>query len=423
MARTVRDASLDTRSARLRLPAERKHWRLIEGGLHLGYRRGPRGGAWLARRHTGGRYVETVLGASDDKADPDGLAVRSYRQAIEAARLWWQEAIRREKLGDCRTSPLTVNDALDDYFSECEQRGAKSLGKIRSAAASSIRPELGTLQVADLTTKRLKDWHAALVTRSRRRRSARDGAVDEDALRSRRATANRHLTILKAALNHAFKEEAASDDRAWRRVRPFKGVDKPLERYLVEAEVKRLINAAGADPDFRALVRGAIYTGARYGELARMQVADLDLENGTAAIKVAKSGKPRHVVLTAEAVTFLRQLVAGRERDALVFMRGGREWRASEQLRPMREACNGASIQPPVGFHILRHSHATMLVSRGVPMAFVADQLGHADLRMTTRHYGHVAPDAKAQAIRAQFPALGGDEATTVTPFAEGGRP
>jgi integrase len=81
------------------------------------------------------------------------------------------------------------------------------------------------------------------------------------------------------------------------------------------AEAKRLINAA--DPDFRNLVRAALFTGARYSELARMTVADFHLDSGTVAIGRSKSGKPRHVFLTTEGVAFFRQLCAGRRSVSL----------------------------------------------------------------------------------------------------------
>jgi hypothetical protein len=61
MARTVRDTNLETRAARLRLTARRKpYWRVLETGLHLGYRRTKEGGGtWVARRFIGeGRYKE-----------------------------------------------------------------------------------------------------------------------------------------------------------------------------------------------------------------------------------------------------------------------------------------------------------------------------------------------------------------------------
>src|SRR5271157_2193288 len=97
MARTVRDTNLETRAARLRLTARRKpYWRLLETGLHLGYRRTKEGGgSWIARRFIGeGRYLETKIGTADDLQDADGLALRSFRQAQEATREWWRVAQR-----------------------------------------------------------------------------------------------------------------------------------------------------------------------------------------------------------------------------------------------------------------------------------------------------------------------------------------
>jgi hypothetical protein len=48
-----------------------------------------------------------------------------------------------------------------------------------------------------------------------------------------------------------------------------------------------------------------------------------------------------------------------------------------------------------------------MLAMRGVPMGVIAEQLGHADTRMTEKHYAHLAPSYVADTIRANFPTLG----------------
>jgi integrase len=75
-------------------------------------------------------------------------------------------------------------------------------------------------------------------------------------------------------------------------------------------------------------------------------------------------------------------------------------------LRPMREACVRAGIAPAVGFHVLRHTHGSLLGMRAVPMAVIARQLGHADTRMTEKHYAHLAPNYIADTIRGSFPRL-----------------
>jgi hypothetical protein len=55
---------------------------------------------------------------------------------------------------------------------------------------------------------------------------------------------------------------------------------------------------------------------------------------------------------------------------------------------------------------LLQHTHASILAMRAVPMAVIARQLGHANTRMTERHYAHLAPNYVADTIRASFPRL-----------------
>ena len=47
------------------------------------------------------------------------------------------------------------------------------------------------------------------------------------------------------------------------------------------------------------------------------------------------------------------------------------------------DASNAAKMDPPATFHILRHTYASALAMRGVPMGVIAAQLGHSDTRMT----------------------------------------
>jgi integrase len=284
---------------------------------------------------------------------------------------------------------------------------------IESVVRRNVLHALGDLPVHKLTTRRLNDWHRSIAERPRYWRS-RAGAEpntapfdpkDIEAVRRRRATANRVLTYLKAALNHAWRSGSVPSDDAWRRVKPFKAVDAPVIRYLSADEITRLLNAShGA---FRDLVHAALLTGCRYGELCALQVADYNPEVGTLTIRLSKSGQVRHVTLTGEAPELLDRLAAGRGKGDAIFRRDdGRAWKRVEQIRPMRGACERAGIVPAVGFHVLRHTHASILAMRAVPMAVIAHQLGHADTRMTERHYAHLAPNYVAETIRANFPRL-----------------
>jgi integrase len=173
----------------------------------------------------------------------------------------------------------------------------------------------------------------------------------------------------------------------------------------------RLVNAC--EPAFRNLVRGALLTGCRYSELTTMHVADFNADAGVVTVRQSKAGKPRHVVLTNEGQRLFARLTAGKLGTDPVFVRAdGGSWGKSYQLRPMLEASARAKIKPAISFHVLRHTHGSTLAMRGVPMGVIAEQLGHADTRMTEKHYAHLAPSYVAATIRAHFPILGigGDE-------------
>lgn len=429
MARTVRNAKIDTRSARVKLTERREpYWTVVSAGCAIGFRRGANGGTWVARfRAEDGKQHYAALGAADDARDADGLTVFSYPQAQERARLFFVRKAR-EIAGDCAPSvgPYTVAKALDDYFADRERRGSKGLAKDRAAASVRILPELGEAELSKLATKRLRDWHtglasAAKLTRpgksTKKRKTTAVDLTDTDAVRARRSTANRTLTVLKAGLNHAFNEGRVTSDDAWRKVKPFREADAPVVRFLSNDECRRIINACQGE--FRHMVRAALLTGGRYGELTRMRASDFNSEAGTITVRESKAGKPRHVALNDEGRALFDDLTAGKSGADLIFTRDdGKVWGASHQQRPLDDASKHAKVEPAASFHILRHSYASALAMRGVPMGVIAAQLGHADTRMTEKHYAHLSPGYVAETVRAALPSLGIVEPSNVTKLA-----
>lgn len=452
MPRTPNDAPITTKAARDRLPAQSKpHWRSVEGGTALGYRRSVQGGgAWVARVLIAGRYVESRLGRADDMLPTNGVDVLDFRQAQARAVAW---AARQGRIAaGLEAEPVkgpvklyTVADAVADYLAEMAARKARSVDSARISAAAFILPTLGAVPVARLTREKLRTWHRALAAAPPRRRTSAKpgqpvkpaaapnpvGTPDPDARRRREATANRILTNLKAALNYARNDgKYVGSDDAWTTVKPFKDVDAPKVRYLSDDEAVRLANAC--NDDFRALVTAALHTGCRYGELISAKVGDFDAKAGTLHIASSnsKSGKARHVALAAESRTFFIAAAVGRSPDALLFERDAVErqatrrepaklrraaWQASDQFRAIAAACEAARIAPAISFHVLRHTYASRLAARAVPMPVIAAQLGHGDTRMTEKHYAHLAPSYVADTVRAAFGSYGFDNDSNAT--------
>jgi len=356
---------------------------------------------------------------ADDYEDGDGEHVLSFAQA--------QRTARGPRIG--RVGNYTVADAMDDYlrFLEGEGRSKHSLYDVRRRDQIHIRPVLGKLRAAALTTDRLRRWRdelaksaARLRTRDGERQKFR-GTDGDDGQRARRASANRTWTVLRAALNHAYHDGKIDSDTAWRKVKPFKKVDAARIRYLTIAEAKRLINAT--DGEFRPMVEAALQTGARYGELCQLVVHDFNPDSGTIAIRQSKSGKPRHVVLTREGESLFVHLTAGRRGNELIFQkRNGEPFAKSHQARPMAEAVGRAKIKPALSFHSLRHTWASHSVMNGVPLMVVARNLGHADTRMVEKHYGHLARSYITDAIREGAPRFGFKPRSNISPMRRGPR-
>ena len=408
MAGSAKQAKLETRTSRARLERGRQpHWRtLATGRAHLGYqRKSAAAGRWVLRQYVDGKYRITPLGAADDLSEADGDQVLSFGGAEAAARAM----IDRPASAPSR---LTVRAVMASYV-EFQSTHGHPVADLISRTNAHILPALGDRVVSELTTDRLNRWKTTLAASPAMKRSRRGEAQaykaepdGDEAVRRRRSSANRVLTMLKAALNRAFKDGKVASDLAWRRVEPFKKVDAARIRYLDVGKARRLVNAA--DPDFRPLVKAALQTGARYGELCRLEVQDFNADAGTVAIRQSKSGEARHVVLTDEGAGFFAGVCAGRAGSELMFRRAdGGEWKSSHQARPMADACARAKIAPAIGIHALRHTWASLAIMAGVPAMIVAKNLGHADTKMVEKHYGHMSPSHVRDAIRAGAPQFG----------------
>jgi integrase len=243
------------------------------------------------------------------------------------------------------------------------------------------------------------------VYRANRQGHAKLRPDDGDWIRRGKANANRIFTPLRAALNRAFYEGKVPDDTAWRRVKPFSKVSVARIRYFTPAEVQALLTTA--EPWFRAVIQAALFTGARWSEIHQMKVRDIDLQSGTVLFPETKGGRPRYVHLTDEGLRFFARQSAGKGLNDHMFLnQHGRALGPSHQVRPMRETCIKAGIER-AGFHILRHTYGSTLAMAAVPLAVIAEALGHADERITRKHYAHLSPSYVRDAVRIGLGSLG----------------
>lgn len=114
-------------------------------------------------------------------------------------------------------------------------------------------------------------------------------------------------------------------------------------------ESKRLINAC--QPDFRLLVKAALFTGTRYSELTGMTVGDLNPDTRLVFVRPAKSGKGRHVPLSLEGLAFFVEQTQGRHSGEVLFLKDdGKPWGKNHHIRDLRDTCSAAKVHPRSGF-------------------------------------------------------------------------
>jgi integrase len=214
--------------------------------------------------------------------------------------------------------------ACDDYLNALE--GRKPTYITRKIIHAVITPALGAVSVEKLTRARIEQWlkHTAETPRRKPRKGLK--ADDAEALRRRKDSANRYLTILRAALTRALADgKIACSGLAWKSVKPFAQVDQRRTRFLSDDEARKIVEKCGAD--FGLLVRAALFSGCRYGELCRLLISDFDAGAGRLSVSHSKSGKPRQVYLDPEAIQFFAAVGKKRRRNDFIFADGGKQWK------------------------------------------------------------------------------------------------
>lgn len=389
-----------TKTEREKLAARDKpYFRKVGPGKALGYIRRPAGpGSWIIREGIGGLYKTRVIGRADDLGRADGRDVLTYQQALQVA--------TKPDLPLAGTGRLTVKDAIDAYLKVLEAKSAHSK-ETRQRADLHIIPKLGAVRVDRLTKTQIEEWRAGMVRGNPD--SEKPGDLgDPEAKRRSQDSANRILTILKAALNHAFADDANAipTDAAWRRVKPYDKVGAARGDHFDVAQVRTLIDKASEfDKAFANLLEAGYLTGARYGELVELNVRAFDAKRALLVIDKGKTGA-RDVTLTAESVTFFERLTKGRPAAAVLLPRAdGDRWGKSEQARPFKRAAKAAELPASASFYTLRHSHISRAIESGMPLSVLAENCG-TSLAMIQKNYAKVLASTRRQFVESTSPRL-----------------
>lgn len=357
---------IDTKSGRAALkPRPAPYFHRLRQGFYLGLRCTAAGGIgfWIARRLIGERkYRHKAIGEVSEALDFDA--------AIKLAEAWASELDRGVGLNT--TGRKDVAQACEEYVQalRTEKPGAASDAEMRFKR-TVYSHTIARVPLDKLREKHIRDWR--------------------DSLELSKASANRTLTALKAALNAAVRSRLAPSQLAFeaKSVQRFKGADGRRDVFLDKAQRKALHDAArGALKD---LIEAAALTGARAGELVNAKRSAFDARTGNITFD-GKTGR-RTVPLSPTAVALFTRLSKDKLPGAyLLTQDDGERWRPFNWGHLMREAVARAQLPKGTVLYSLRHAFISEALLAGMATLTVAKLTG-TSLQMIQAHYGHLVSD------------------------------
>lgn len=339
------------------------------------------------------------------------------------ARVSYTDEVTGKRLSIRRWHPLKrdATDALPDLIATLKKHGPRPLkGEQMTVAVMIEAYENDHVKPAEIHNGRktdgLKSWvsvrhHCAVLKNHLGKKLLRDLRPSDlesyrrirlrtPTVRGQRkrtvATVNRELETLRAALNYAVREGwLITSPVARTRSLIQKSSETRRCRVLSREEETRLLAACTGPREYlRAILIAALDTGARRGELFKMQWADVDLVNCEITLLVSntKTEQERRVPVTARLLTELQRL-----REQTSPAPDDRVFPYADIKRSFASACRVAGV---TGFrlHDCRHTTVSRLVAQGVALAEVMRVSGHTTMDAFNRYLNLLSDATKRSA-------------------------
>jgi len=316
----------------------------------------------------------------------------------------------------------------------------KTLHRYKQILESRVYPAMGHLKIEQIKPAHLMEFYKNLQESGIRKDKRPGGLSDKTILY--------HHRVISSILQDAVQWQVITSNPA-ARVKPPK-VQRKQAAVYDEEQVKTLLAALDAeDPKYRLLINLALFTGLRRGEIMGLEWQDVDFDAGTIKVQQTSQYVPKKGVITKSPKNetsarllsipsfIVDMLKQHKKEQAKMQLKVGDLWQGSERIfttwdgRPMhpdtiskwfRNFLEQAAIHkkcgktigsatecphckkpvkaediiklPPLPFHGLRHTAATMLINQNIPLKNIAGRLGHADIRTTGNIYSHYLQSA-----------------------------
>jgi hypothetical protein len=394
MARRVRSAKLETRSARLRLPRRKKPYSVtIMRGMSLLYRRNKTAGPWMLRVCRAGEDWTERIGLADDHDEADGKAILTYWQAQDRAR-------DRARSGRA-TSDLCIKARIEAYMADLTRRGRDP-----SNASRVLFHLVGTKLANKLVTaSSLSD----------------DLSEFRDALSAKGlkpATIDRTNRSFKAALNLAADNDERVTRRPWRTaLKATGGEEAGARNVILDDEDRRAVRGAAYrdSNEFGLLIEVLDETGARPSQAVRLTAEDvqadiIDRQTGRRLprLMIPPSRKGRGSRKARSIPVPINPELADRlrGRTGLLLKRSdGTPWGEVNLAHYLTRAIKGVGFNnsSKVTMYALRHTSIVRQLLANVPVRVVA-AMHDTSIVMIERNYSKFIADHADELARAALP-------------------
>lgn len=301
-------------------------------------------------------------------------------------------------------SNLSYGEYLENWFNTKKYSvGIQTAKVLKGYLNSRIIPSLGNIKLAKLTSLHMQNYVNSL----------RDEGL-------KRGTIEKIIKIIRNSLEHAIDLELITKNVAAKTKLPKS--DKEELTVWNEQEVQLFLKVA-QESRYSVAFHMALVTGMRQGELLGLRWKDVDLEKGHLTISqtLSHDGKTfllggktksslRKILLPASTIAKLKKhravvlkekLSQGEEyhdNDLVMCTPSGTPINPANVRRSLNDLIKKAAV-PKIRFHDLRHTHATLLLAKGVNVKVISERLGHSNIKITLDTYSHVLPTMQEDAV------------------------
>lgn len=300
--------------------------------------------------------------------------------------------------------PVTVGEVINRYADYAADTLTPSALLLYHKRLRGFRESCGDLPWDQLKPLHVNEWIASKAWADTTKRTA--------------------IGVVKRAFAWAAQEGYIDRD-------PVAKVGKPpvsRRQAIPSAEVVQQLRLACTSPSLRDFLEAIIQTGCRPGEAAKVEAKDFDPVAATWTIQgktTRKTGRLRVVYLTPSIVEDCRRLAAEHPTGPLYRNHFGRPWSVWAYGDSIRRIRNRIGLGPEVVAYAMRHVFATDALERGVPIATVAELMGHTSTAMVSLYYSHLGDRAShlREALGVIRPEVKRDASGYTAPEPEAGAP